>query len=78
MRNGVAPTIDLHGMNHLEAVTACEDFLLELSVTPYFDATVITGNSNKLQNKIIENVLDKYNFNYYIPTWNQGQIIVSQ
>ena len=40
MRNGVAPTIDLHGMNHLEAVTACEDFLLELSVTPYFDATV--------------------------------------
>tara|TARA_Y100000994_G_C15370920_1_gene309020 strand:+ start:146 stop:370 length:225 start_codon:yes stop_codon:yes gene_type:complete len=70
--------LDLHGMTHKEAVNKCENFLLEISVTPYFDATVITGNSQNLQQKLIKEVLEKYNFTYYIPSWNQGQIIVSQ
>ena len=71
-------TLDLHGMNHNEAVEKSEDFLLELSVTPYFDGTLRTGNSQSLQEKIIKYVLNKHNFNYYIPSWNQGTIIVSQ
>jgi len=70
--------LDLHGMNHNEAIEKSEDFLLELSVTQYFDGTLITGNSQSLQEKIIKYVLNKHNFNYYIPTWNQGTIIVSQ
>ena len=35
--------LDLHGMTHKEAVNKCENFLLEISVTPYFDATVRWG-----------------------------------
>ena len=70
--------LDLHGMNHNEAIEKSEDFLLKLSVTPYFDGTLIKGNSQYLQEKIIKYVLNKHKFNYYIPTWNQGTIIISQ
>jgi DNA-nicking Smr family endonuclease len=70
--------LDLHGMSHAEAIEKSEDFLLDISATLYFDGTLITGNSKTLQEKIIKYVLNKHNFNYYIPTWNQGTIIVSQ
>ena len=53
-------------------------FGTQIRKSPYFDATVITGNSQNLQQKLIKEVLEKYNFTYYIPSWNQGQIIVSQ
>jgi|TARA_R110001592_G_scaffold4546_1_gene25506 hypothetical protein len=69
--------LDLHGMNHNEAIEKSEDFLMDISVTTYFDGTLITGNSKTLQDKIIKYVLNKHNFNYYIPTWNQGTIIVT-
>jgi DNA-nicking Smr family endonuclease len=69
--------LDLHGMNHNEAIEKSEDFLMDISVTTYFDGTLITGNSKTLQEKIIKYVLNKHNFNYYIPTWNQGTIIVT-
>jgi len=71
-------TLDLHGMNHNDAIIKSEDFLLELSCTRYFDGILITGNSKVLQNKIIKEVLEKHDFSWYIPSWNQGQIIVSQ
>jgi heterodisulfide reductase subunit A-like polyferredoxin len=41
------------------------------------DVTIITGNSPKLQERIIEDVLERHGFNYYIPGWNIGQIIVN-
>ena len=69
--------LDLHGMSHNEAIEKSEDFLMDISVTTYFDGTLITGNSKTLQDKIIKYVLNKHNFNYYIPTWNQGTIIVT-
>ncbi len=69
--------IDLHGFTHDEAVFACEDFLLNESTKYGFQCRVITGNSHKLQERIKEEVLDKHGFNYYIPSWNQGEIIVS-
>ena len=68
--------IDLHGVPHHEAVMDTEDFLLRLSVNLGFQATIITGNSFRLQRKIIEEILDVYNFSYYIPSNNLGIIKV--
>lgn len=70
--------IDLHGFTHDEAIFATEDFVLRESQKGFgFQCRIITGNSYKLQERIKEEILDKYNFKYYIPSWNQGQIIVS-
>ena len=68
--------IDLHGIPHDEAILEVEDFLLRLSVNLGFQATIITGNSHRLQRKIINEVLDVYKFSYYIPSSNLGTIKV--
>lgn len=68
--------IDLHGLSHYDAILEVEDFLLTLSVEGPFDATIITGNSYRLQRKVIEKVLDVYKFSYYIPSSNLGTIKV--
>ena len=44
--------IDLHGLPHEQAILETEDFLLRLSVNLGFEATIITGNSHRLQTKI--------------------------
>ena len=41
-----------------------------------FSLTIITGNSSVLQNRIFNEILELTPFNYYIPSWNLGQIIV--
>ena len=69
--------IDLHGFTHDEAILATEDWLLRESLNYGFEVKVITGNSHKLQQKIIDEVIKKHDFNYYIPSWNTGQIIVN-
>lgn len=69
--------LDLHGFTHDEAILATEDWLLRESLNYGFEVKVITGNSYKLQQKIIDEVIKKHNFNYYIPSWNTGQIIVN-
>lgn len=66
--------IDLHGIPHDEAILKVEDFLLKASVDFGFQATVITGNSHRLQRKIMDDVLDVYKFKYYIPSNNLGII----
>jgi len=68
--------IDLHGLPHDEAILEVEDFLLKASVDFGFEATVITGNSYRLQRKIMEEVLDVHKFKYYIPSNNLGIIKV--
>lgn len=68
--------IDLHGIPHDRAILDTEDFLLRLSVNPGFEVTIITGNSYRLQKKIIEEILDVYKFSYYIPSYNLGTIKV--
>lgn len=68
--------IDLHGLPHDEAILEVEDFLLKASVNFGFEATIITGNSYRLQRKIMEEVLDVYKFKYYIPSNNLGIIKV--
>lgn len=67
--------IDLHGMTHEEAVLKAENFVLLESQNELFECRIITGNSYKMTTKIIK-MLSEYGFNYYIPTWNSGEIIV--
>ena len=70
--------IDLHGFTHDEAVFAVEEVLIKESIqSPHIDVTIITGQSPKLQERIIEDVLKSHGFKYYIPGWNTGQIIVN-
>ena len=69
--------LDLHGLSHNEAVDISEDFVLMESHNSMFQCKIITGNSISLQDKIINQVLIKHNFKYYIPSWNTGEIIVS-
>jgi len=70
--------IDLHGFTHDEAVFAVEDVLIKESIkSKVIDVIIITGQSPKLQERIIKDVLERYGFSYYIPGWNTGQIIVN-
>jgi hypothetical protein len=70
--------IDLHGIPHEKAIEMAEDFVLSESVVEVFQCRIITGNSMKLQTKIIDEVLTPYKFKWYIPAWNSGEIIVME
>lgn len=70
--------IDLHGLGHNEAVKKTESFLIEASFDKAMVAEVITGNSKTMQDRIINDVIDYYKFDYYIPSHNLGMIIVTQ
>lgn len=69
-------TIDLHGLTHKEALLLVEDTVLELSLLGSFHLDVITGNSPKLQKKVIEEVCRKHNFSYFISSNNLGVITI--
>ena len=68
--------IDLHGMTHEEALIKAEDFVLLLSQDELFQCRIITGNSYRLSSKVTE-MLESHDFNWYIPSWNTGEIIVT-
>ena len=68
--------IDLHGLTHDVAVDRAEDFVLMESQDSVFQCRIITGNSNKLSKKVIK-MLESHDFNWYIPSWNVGEIIVT-
>jgi DNA-nicking Smr family endonuclease len=68
--------LDLHGFTHDEAQFAAEDFVLTQSQDPLFQCRIIVGNSSKMSKTITE-MLDRHQFKYYIPSWNVGEIIVS-
>ena len=68
--------IDLHGFTHDEALFAAEDFVLQQSMDPMFQCRIIVGNSSKMSN-LIKDMLDKHDFRYYVPSWNVGEIVVS-
>ena len=67
--------LDLHGLTHDEAVLEAENFVLLESQDELFQCRLITGNSMRMQSKIIE-MLKKHKFKYYIPSWNTGEIII--
>ena len=68
--------LDLHGFTHDEALFVAEDFVLQQSLDPMFQCRIIVGNSSKMST-IIKEMLDKHDFRYYVPSWNVGEIIVS-
>jgi len=68
--------IDLHGLSHDEALGKVENILLVNEVYKYQNVDIITGKSLPLQEKIINKILKKYDFEYYIPSNNLGIIQV--
>lgn len=68
--------LDLHGFTHDEALFVAEDFVLQESMNPMFQCKIIVGNSSKMSG-LVKDMLDRHDFRYYIPSWNIGEIIVS-
>ena len=68
--------IDLHGIRHKQAMEMVRDALNDKKSQGSFSLTIITGNSTVLQNRIFKEILELSPLNYYIPSWNLGQIIV--
>jgi DNA-nicking Smr family endonuclease len=68
--------LDLHGFTHDEAEFAAEDFVLIQSQNPMFECRIIVGNSSHMAKRVTK-MLDKHGFKYYIPSWNVGEVIVS-
>jgi len=64
--------LDLHGVKHKDVSDLVIEFIFD-NTTPLY---IITGNSNEMQ-RIVTNILDKYECKYYIPSYNLGQIIVT-
>ena len=69
--------IDLHGLTHEESLIKVEEYLLLNSFNNDLDLELITGKSPKLQEKIIQQILNKHNFNYYIPKYNTGVMFIT-
>jgi hypothetical protein len=66
--------IDLHGLKHKEAIELVEDILLSNSLyQPNVDIKVITGNSPRLQTKVIE-ICKQWGFSYFVTSQNLGEI----
>ena len=69
--------IDVHGMLHSDAILFVEDIVLEESVkTNLFEVKVITGNSPRLQRRIINEICKKHNLKSDIPTYNLGTMLI--
>ena len=70
-------SIDLHGISHEESLVKVEEYLLLNSFNNDLDLELITGKSPKLQEKIINQILIKHDYNYYIPNYNTGVMFIT-
>ena len=68
------PKFDCHSLTYLEVEDKFENWLLLNSTK--LPLEIITGNSDKMK-EIVKKYLDKHNFTYYVPLFNNGVIIVS-
>jgi len=68
--------IDLHGLRHDAAVDRAEDFVLMESHNSMFECRIIVGNSSTMTKRVTD-MLESHQFKDYIPSWNVGEIIVS-
>jgi len=75
--NQMKKVIDLHGLTHEESLVKVEEYLLLNSFDNDLDLELITGKSPKLQQKIINQILNKHNYNYYIPDYNAGVMFIA-
>ena len=69
--------IDLHGLSHDKSLVKVEEYLLLNSFNNDLDLELITGKSPKLQEKIINQILIKHDYNYYIPNYNNGVMFIT-
>ena len=65
--------LDLHGLKHSEVEDEVIDFIV--STEPPF--RIITGKSEEMR-RMVKKLLDHYEFNFYIPAHNAGEIIVTE
>ena len=70
-------SIDIHGLSHEESLVKVEEYLLLNSFNNDLDLELITGKSPKLQEKIINQILIKHDYNYYIPNYNTGVMFIT-
>jgi hypothetical protein len=64
--------LDLHGLKHIEVEDEVENFIL-VNEPPF---KIITGKSDEMR-RMVKKLLDYYEYNYYIPAHNAGEIIVN-
>lgn len=67
-------TLDLHGYTHAQVEDKLSQFFF-WEEPGHKQYTIITGNSKKMQEIVID-YLDKYEYRYYIPAHNLGEIQV--
>lgn len=67
-------TIDLHGVKHEGVAHRLEEFFFWDSIE-FKNTKIITGKSSDMQ-KIVTEWLEGYDFKYYIPLNNPGEIQV--
>ena len=65
-------TLDLHGVKHSEVEDRLIDFYFWRGTNPK-DTIIITGNSDAMK-KIVTEWLEENEFEYYIPSYNLGEI----
>lgn len=68
------PTFDCHGKTYYEVEDQLENWLLLNSTKAPLE--IITGDSDKMR-LIVKRYLDKHGFQYIVPYWNNGMIVVS-
>lgn len=76
MYNSKVKEIDLHGYNHYDAVNMVEDIVLNESRNGSVTLHVITGNSPKLKEKLINEVCKRWDLNYSEHINNPGVLII--
>lgn len=64
--------LDLHGLKHVEVRDEVEDFILR-NEPPF---RIITGKSEEMR-RMVKDLLNHYEYDYYIPAHNAGEIIVN-
>jgi len=64
--------LDLHGLKHIEVEDEVENFIL-VNEPPF---KIITGKSDEMR-RMVKKLLDYYEYDYYIPAHNAGEIIVN-
>ena len=67
-------TFDCHGLTYLEVEDKLENWLLMNQ--DKMPVEIITGDSDKMR-LIAKQALDKHGFQYYVPHWNNGMIVVA-
>jgi len=66
--------LDLHGLYHYQVRGEVENFVLLNS--KQLPLRIITGYSDFMKQAVGE-ILEKHNFEYYIPAHNPGEVIVT-